>query len=61
MSSVVEIEHAIRQLPPEDLARFRDWFTEFDAQRWDRQIEDGAAAGPLDALAEEAIEDFREQ
>ena len=31
MSTAVEIEHAIEQLPAEELARFRAWFAEFDA------------------------------
>ena len=59
MATLDDIEDAIRQLPPEDLDAFRDWFSEFDAAAWDRQIEDGAAVGRLDALAAEALEDLR--
>jgi hypothetical protein len=46
-------------LPP-NLATFRQWFAEFDAAAWDRQIEEDIAAGRLDALADEAIREFRE-
>ena len=46
--------------PAEDSAAFRDWFAEFDAGIWDRQFEDDGAAGRLDALAEEAIEELRQ-
>jgi uncharacterized membrane protein len=60
MSTATEIERAVEQLPPEELARFRAWFAEFDAARWDRQIEQDAAAGRLDALADEALSDLRE-
>lgn len=60
MSTIVEIEEAVRQLPAADLAAFRAWFAEFDAGNWDRQFEDDVAAGRLDALAEEAIEDLRQ-
>ena len=60
MSTVTEIERAIQQLPTEDLTRFRAWFAEFDAVQWDRQIEHDAAAGRLDALADEALADVRE-
>ena len=60
MSTITEIEQAVRQLPAEDLAAFRAWFAEFDAGIWDRQFEDDVAAGRLDALAEEAIEDLRQ-
>ncbi|MFO0844965.1 MAG: hypothetical protein U0797_21655 [Gemmataceae bacterium] len=59
MSTVQEIERAVRQLPAEELAAFRAWFLEFDATVWDEQIERDAAAGRLDALADEALTDLR--
>ncbi len=59
MSRVAEIEQAIQELPPQELAKFREWFAEFDAANWDRQIERDVAAGKLDALADEALEDLR--
>jgi hypothetical protein len=31
-----------------------------DAAAWDRQIEEDVAAGRLDALADEALDDLRE-
>lgn len=60
MSTMRDIEQAIRQLAPEELARFRTWFAEFDADQWDRELERDVAAGKLDALAGEAIADLRE-
>ncbi|MCI0460626.1 MAG: hypothetical protein L0Z62_27035 [Gemmataceae bacterium] len=60
MSTIQEIERAVRQLPPADLVAFRAWFLEFDAQLWDEQLERDVAAGKLDALAEEALRDLRE-
>lgn len=60
MSSIREIEKAVRQLPPADLAAFRRWFAEFDAGIWDRQFEHDVAAGRLGDLAEEAIHDLNE-
>lgn len=59
--STTEIEHAVQQLPPEELAKFRVWFAEFDAAQWDGQIENDVADGRLDALAEEALADLREE
>ena len=59
MSSVPEIEQAIQQLPPDELAKFREWFAQFDATRWDRQFEADVAAGKLDPLADEALDDHR--
>ena len=58
MSTVDEIEQAVRTLSPDELAAFRHWFAEFDAQVWDRQIESDAAAGRIDALADEALRDL---
>jgi hypothetical protein len=60
MSNVVEsIEHAVEQLGRKDLAVFREWFTTFDAAKWDAQIEQDICAGKLDALAEEGIREFK--
>ena len=50
-----EIERSITELPPAELAKFRAWFFEFDAKRWDDQLERDVAAGKLDSLADEAI------
>ena len=60
MSNLQEIERAIRELSEEELAAFRVWFAEFDAEIWDRQIEKDVAAGRLDRLAEEARQHLRE-
>lgn len=60
MSTIQEIEQAIRGLGPQDLAAFRAWFAGFDAAAWDRQIEDDVAMGRLDRFAEEALRDLAE-
>ena len=60
MSTVHEIEQAIRALGPQDLAALRDWFAAFDAEMWDRQLERDVAAGRLDRFAEEALRDLGE-
>lgn len=60
MRTLQDIEHAVSHLSPEDLAAFRAWFAEFDAQMWDRQFEKDVAAGRLDGLAEKALQHLRE-
>ena len=45
---------------PEELAKLRDWFAEYDAEVWDRQMEADAKSGKLDRLAERALRDFAE-
>jgi len=57
MSNVESIQKRIKELSPEELAAFRAWFIEFDAQAWDRQFESDVKAGKLDSLAERALRD----
>jgi hypothetical protein len=55
MTTAEEIEKAVEQLTPRELARFRAWFETFDAQQFDAAIEGDPQAGKLDALADEAL------
>ena len=59
MGAVENLELLIKSLSPEELAQFREWFAEFDAQVWDRQIEAEAGAGKLDRLIKESMADQR--
>ncbi len=59
MSTIQEIEQAVGQLTREDLAAFRAWFAEFDADVWDRQFAEDVGAGQLHQLADEALQDLR--
>ena len=59
MSTIQEIERAVERLEPDELSAFRAWFTSFDADAWDRQIEADVDAGKLDELAAEALADLR--
>ncbi|WP_269540281.1 hypothetical protein [Cerasicoccus sp. TK19100] len=59
MGTLVEIEKAVKELPTEELKKFREWFLEFDADAWDQQFEQDAKAGRLDALAKEALDDLK--
>jgi hypothetical protein len=60
MSTVDEIEQAIRNLEPQDLAALRQWFAAFESEVWDRQIGQDVAAGRLDWLADEGLRDLNE-
>ena len=54
MTSVAEIQDAIRVLGSADFARLRRWMSDLDWDRWDQQVEADAEAGRLDFLADEA-------
>ncbi len=58
--TVDQIKGAVKALSHTELAAFRRWFQEFDADAWDREIEADAASGRLDALAEQALKEHRE-
>jgi hypothetical protein len=60
MSTIAEIESAVRNLSRDELTAFRKWFQEFDTEAWDRQFEEDVRAGRLDALGQEALTDLRE-
>jgi hypothetical protein len=57
--TVDDIEKAVAKLSARELERFRLWFDEFDAARFDAKIERDVKDGKLDRLAEAAMEDFR--
>ena len=55
MSKVESLENEVSKLTPQELAAFREWFANYDADAWDRQIESDVRAGKLDRLAAEAL------
>lgn len=56
--SVLEIEAAIAQLSPDELAELANWFAQHQAAVWDEQLENDVRSGKLDRLARQAREDF---
>lgn len=56
--TIEELESEVSRLSAPDLARFSEWFEEFIADQWDRQIEADILAGRLDEAAKRADEDF---
>lgn len=56
MSSVVEIEQAIADLPTPDFVVLGRWFDEQRNQRWDVQMDKDAESGALDFLVAELDE-----
>ena len=59
MNTVESITAAISQLPPEQVARIRDWLNEQAEAAWDAQIERDERTGRLDALADRALAQHR--
>jgi hypothetical protein len=59
MSEVEQLEARIQHLSPQDLAKFRAWFFEFDARVWDQQIEADLRAGKLNGLIADALAEYK--
>lgn len=55
MSRVDRIEGQVKRLNLDELRAFRDWFTRFDAELWDHQIDGDASNGKLASIAERAL------
>ncbi len=58
MTRVELIEKEVATLSKDELREFRRWFAEFDAEAWDRQIEEDVRSGRLDAVMDEAAKAF---
>jgi hypothetical protein len=59
MDKIENIENEIRNLTTAELATFRKWFIEFDADAWDRQLERDGASGKLADLAKKSLSDHK--
>jgi hypothetical protein len=59
MTKVESLEQEVQGLTRAELAAFRRWFFEFDAQAWDRQIEEDVRKGTLDKQVDEALATHR--
>ena len=58
MTTLPEIEAAIKQLPEGDVRQLSSWLQEYLDERWDRQIETDLVLGKLDKLIAKAEADI---
>ncbi len=54
MTKLEKIEQEIASLDPADLRKLADWIAEYQAELWDKQIEEDSKSGKLDKLFAEA-------
>ena len=59
MTTLREIEAAIKKLPEDERAQLREWLLEFDAASWDEQLKEDIASGKFDEHAEKALQEHR--
>ncbi|HEV2319748.1 MAG TPA: hypothetical protein VGV18_08365 [Verrucomicrobiae bacterium] len=60
MSTVQEIETAIKKLKPQEVREVADWLDELREQLWDNQIDADAKAGKFNKMIAKAKAEFRE-
>lgn len=58
VSTIVEIENALRALPVRDAKAVSDWLQNYLDEQWDKQISADAAAGRLDRAWNKAKKDI---
>ena len=58
MKNLSEIEQSVAKLQENDFAKFRQWFWEYENEKWDKRIEQDIADKKLDTLASKAISDY---
>jgi len=56
--SVEQLEKAIENLPRDEFVRLAAWFAEYEAQQWDRQIEEDQRAGRLNHVIQRVRDDI---
>jgi hypothetical protein len=60
MQKLTELEDSISKLSDAEYLEFRQWFWEYENERWDAEIKKDVAAKKLDAFAEQAVRDFKQ-
>ena len=58
MSTVAEVEHALRGMPVSDARSVAAWLQEYLEEQWGRQLDTDIAAGRLDKLWHKAQADI---
>lgn len=58
--SVQELETAVKQLNLDELLAFAEWFAEYQANLWDKQIEEDVNHGRLDHLLAEVDAEYHQ-
>ena len=59
MIKIEVLEQHIAELDDNSFAKLREWFIEFDQERWDKKLEADSNAGKLDFLINAALEEHQ--
>ena len=59
MAKLSEIENSVTKLSENEYEKFRQWFWNYENEKWDTQIEKDIAGNKLTSIANEAITDYK--
>ncbi|MGI8966425.1 MAG: hypothetical protein ACR2H1_10120 [Limisphaerales bacterium] len=59
MSTIPEVEKALRKMPVKDAWQVAGWLQHYLDKQWNQQIDEDITAGRLDKLAEKALDHYR--
>ena len=59
MNNLVEVEQSVSNLSEQDFEQFREWFFNYDYQKWDIKLASDIKKGKLNTMGFEAIQSFK--
>lgn len=59
MIALQELENEVKNLPKQDFSQFRNWFLDYENNKWDKEIEEDIYSGKLDDIMNNAKKDFQ--
>lgn len=59
MEKLTQLENSVSKLSNNEFDEFRQWFWQYENERWDVQLEQDIKENKLDSLANEAIENYK--
>lgn len=55
---VTELEESVQKLSHDEFIEFKRWFSDYEAAKWDEELERDAVNGKLDRMAASARADY---
>ena len=59
MIALQELKNEVKNLPKQDFNQFRNWFLDYENNKWDKEIEEDIYSGKLDDIMNNAKKDFK--
>ncbi len=57
-TAVLQLEESVKKLSHKEFSEFQRWFAEYEATKWDEELERDATNGKLDRMAASALAEY---